>query len=70
MLTIQFHNDGTGFRDVNGEMPFGNYNVRAFVNHRMIWEGRLEHHARSTGWQGLVSALGYQVNPPSDSDNE
>ena len=50
MLTITFHNDGTG---ENGR---GNYDYTVYVNKNKIAEGRLENHYRGD-WRRLVLDL-------------
>lgn len=51
MLTIQFINDETGTE------LLGNYDVRVFINTRLIWNGRLESYNRLLGWKSLVKSL-------------
>jgi len=48
MLVITFHNDSTG---VNLQ---GNYNVKVYVNDKVIYSGRVEGHDRRKGWPNLV----------------
>ena len=55
MLTITFHNDGTGNVDI------GSYDYKVFVNKDLIAQGRVEEHNRYTGWTGLVFQLSKQV---------
>ena len=55
MLRIEFLNDGTG------DWIDGNYNYKVYVNDEKISEGRIEHHNRLSGWQGLVNCLSKQV---------
>jgi hypothetical protein len=51
MLTVTFHNDGTGNEDI------GNYDVTVAVNDEIIWTGRVEGHNRRYGWVALVDQL-------------
>lgn len=51
MLTITFHNDGTG------DAETGSYNVTVSVNSNIIWKGRVEDHRRADGWRELVRML-------------
>ena len=55
MLTIHFHNDGSG------DIVCGNYNVTVDVNGNIISKLRIEGHNRLAGWQGLVACLSEQV---------
>ena len=55
MLIITFHNDGTG------DVLEGNYNIKVYINKTEIWNGRIEHHDRLTGWQGLIGMLASQT---------
>lgn len=51
MLTVTFHNDGTGNADI------GNYDVTVAVNDEIIWTGRVEGHYRPYGWLELVDRM-------------
>jgi len=51
MLTVTFHNDGTGDEDI------GNYDVTVAVNDEIIWTGRVEGHYRPWGWVDLLDRL-------------
>ena len=51
MLTITFHNDGTGTHEV------GNYDVAVKINGTTITKRRIEGHRRSAGWQALLAML-------------
>jgi len=51
MLTIRFHNDGTGNEVV------GHYNVTVSINRRAIYDGRVEGHNRTKGWRQLLIDL-------------
>ena len=55
MLTVTFHNDGTGNEDI------GNYDVTVAVNDTIIWTGRVEGHYRPYGWVELVDRLAFDV---------
>jgi hypothetical protein len=48
MLILTFHNDSTGVTIQ------GNYNVKVYVNEKVIYEGRVEGHDRRKGWVNLV----------------
>lgn len=48
MLTLQFHNDGTG------DLKIGNYNVEVYINALLIYKDRVEGHFRQDGWGSLV----------------
>lgn len=51
MLIITLHNDGTG------DQLKGNYNYTVYINEQILDKGRIEGHARPSGWQGLVNRL-------------
>ena len=51
MLTVSFHNDGTGNEGI------GNYDVTVAVNDEIIWTGRVEGHHRGYGWVELLDNL-------------
>jgi hypothetical protein len=56
VLAITFVNDGTGTNEV------ANYTVRVAVNGEPLYEGRIEKHHRSDGWQELVRRFSTDVN--------
>lgn len=70
MLRIEIVNDGTA--NIPGNIayppnsePFylvGNYNYKVYINLDLVSKGRIEHHNRLTGWQGLLSCLDKAVN--------
>jgi len=51
MLTVTFHNDGTGNEAI------GNYDVTVAVNDAIIYTCRIEGHERRRGWTELVDRL-------------
>jgi len=67
VLTIQFHNDGTGYRlTPNTPMVFGNYDVTVLINEDVIWKGQIKDHHRREGWQQLVAELVHQLTSKDD----
>jgi hypothetical protein len=57
MLTITFHNDGTGSKGI------ANYDVTVRVNEHVIERLRVEGHERALGWRALAARL---LEPPGD----
>ena len=55
MLTLTFHNDGTGTVEV------GNYDVVVIVNRQVVAKERVEGHKRAEGWRGLVLDLATRI---------
>lgn len=60
MLTIKFHNDGTGDKET------GNYNVAVWVNLELVSVERTEGHKRADGWRALVKMLAENEKGPDD----
>ena len=61
MLTITFHNDGTGSVEV------GNYDYCVYVNDMIIQSGRVEGHNRREGWKELVRHFADVMSTQNDN---
>ena len=44
----------------------GNYDYEVFVNKEKIADGKIKHHNRISGWQGLISCLAKKVYKGDD----
>jgi len=64
MLTISFHNDGTGTAQV------GNYDVTVRVNSVVIDRARVEGYDRAQDWRALVAQLLAQAGVVGERQNE
>lgn len=56
MLIVKFQNDRTG------NERYGNYDVKVYVNNKLIAVDRIEDYKRRCGWRGLVKLLGEKEN--------
>lgn len=57
MLIITLTNDST-----SPSPATGNYDYEVFVNTKKIAKGRVDHHFKTRGWQGLVKDLAMSVD--------
>ena len=60
MLWVKIVNDGTG------DMIEGNYNVQVGINEMIVYETRIEHFNRLTGWKGLLQVLSENLDNCKD----